>query len=190
MCFSSVIWFSTYASVRCLLKLYHCCSGMPRRKWFCSSVSEEAHGRRAMQKRKGRLEVREGQMRTDYTFMVALVPWRDGQALETWWPEEGHLSRGLSLGNPQGFIAIAVNGFICQRLQDLVNHLKVWAGEGGCYLRTVYQQEVFIVVEYYVVRKSALLLAPAFPLQLERYFRMQGVSVIRPSNAQLERKQS
>lgn len=29
-----------------LLKLYHCCSALPRRKWFCSCVSKEVHGRR------------------------------------------------------------------------------------------------------------------------------------------------
>lgn len=46
-------------------------------------------------------------------------------SVETWWAEEGHHSKGVSLGNPQGFIAIAVDGFICQRLQNLVNHLKV-----------------------------------------------------------------
>ena len=138
----------------------------------------------------------EGKIRRERTdenwlyFYGGLSPMKGWLSVETWWPEEGHLSKGISLGNPQGFIAIAVNGFICQRLQDLVNHLTVWPGEGGCYLRIVYQQEVFVVVEYCVACKSALLLAPAFPLQLERDFRMQGVSVIRPSNAQLERKQS
>lgn len=94
-------------------------------------------------------------------------------SMENWWPEDSHLSKGWSLGHLQSFIAIAVNGFICQRLQGLVNHLKVRAGEGGCYLRIVYQQEVFVVVEYYVVCKSALLLAPAFPSQFKRDFRMQ-----------------
>lgn len=48
---------------------------------------------------------------------------------------------------------------------------------------------VVVVMEYYLGHKSAPLLAPAFSLQLGRDCRMQ-VSVIRPSNAQLERKQS
>lgn len=43
---------------------------------------------------------------------------------------------------------------------------------------------------FFMVCESAFLLAPAFSLQLERDFRMHTVAVIRPSNTQLERKQS
>lgn len=59
----------------------------------------------------------------------------------------------------------------------------------GWYLGIVYQQEVFVVVEYYVVCKSSLLLAPAFP-QLKEYFKVQDIPVVKLSNAQLKRKKS
>ena len=161
MCFSSIISFSTYASVGCSLKLYHCCSSMPRRKWVLFICFERGTWKKSSAE--GERKIR-GERRTDENWLYfygSLSPMTGRLGVETWWPKEGHLSQGVSQRNTEGFVAIAVNGFICQRLQAPVKHLKVWAGEGVCYLRIVYQQEVFLVVEYYVVCKSALLLAPS-----------------------------
>lgn len=71
---------------------------------------------------------------------------------------QGRPAQQLCLtGTLQVIIAIVINGFISQRLQNLVEHLKVWAVE-GLNLGIVYQQEVSVDV----VCKSSVLLAPAF----------------------------
>lgn len=94
MRFSSVIWFSTCASVSCLLKLYHCCSAVPRRKWFCSSGA----WKKSSAEEEGKFR---GEKRTDETWLCFYggpSPMKAWVSVETWRPPQQRSLTGQFTG--------------------------------------------------------------------------------------------